>query len=363
MLADIPQRSGTQHSIHHRMGQHICIRVAQQAFFKRHFHAAQDQLAAFHQTVHVITMSNAHFVFLFLFRAGQVLAGRDLIIGVIALRQLHGAAGQLEQAAVVGDKAGFFGIQLFQRSKVLCAVKALRGLHRIQGAAVGRCVHKAGIRHGLSVAARCSLDGILYRYGRCSCAAPGRCFQRCCDDGLTDEGSCRVVHCHKLPCCRQHAVFCALSAGGAARYDLHRLCAVCCLLLHKGAVLTGHQHDLRDKRVLFKRADAAVQHGLAAQIKAELVKAHACGRPRRHQYCGYSLFQFLHLPDSYSKPYFIIAYNFPNCNQYSTAKMPLCTQQRGTNLFLMEFTSGSARWQQPEHPSVPVLQPDPCPEW
>ena len=31
MLADIPQRSGTKHSIHHRMGQHICIRVAQQA--------------------------------------------------------------------------------------------------------------------------------------------------------------------------------------------------------------------------------------------------------------------------------------------------------------------------------------------
>lgn len=155
-------------------------------------------------------MTNAHFLSS-VPGPGQVLPGGDLDVCVVALYQLHRTARQLEQAAVVGDKAGFFGIQLFQRSKVLCAVKALRGLHRIQGAAVGRCVHKAGIRHNLSVAARCSLDGILYRYGRCSCAAPGRCFQRCCDDGLTDEGSCRVVHCHKLPCCRQHAVF-ALSA-------------------------------------------------------------------------------------------------------------------------------------------------------
>ncbi len=46
VLADVAQRSGTQHSVHHRMGQHIGVRVAQQALFKGHFHAAQDQLAA-----------------------------------------------------------------------------------------------------------------------------------------------------------------------------------------------------------------------------------------------------------------------------------------------------------------------------
>ena len=168
---------------------------------------------------------------------------------------------------------------------------------------------------------------------------------------------------HKLPCCRQHAVFCALGAGGTAGNDLHRLCAASCLLLHKSAVFARHQHDLRYQRALLKCADAAAQHRLAAQIKAEFVKTHACGRPCRHQHGGNALFQFLHLPGSYNKPYFIIAYHAPNCNRYSTAKMPLRTQQRGTNEQCSFFTGGSAQWQQPKHSSGPVLRPDPCPVW
>ena len=38
-------------------------------------------------------------------------------------------------------------------------------------------------------------------------------------------------------------------------------------------------------------------------------------RACRHQYRRYFLFQSLHLPDPYNKPYFIIAYNFSNCNR------------------------------------------------
>ena len=51
---------------------HIGIRVAQQALFKGHLHAAQDQLAVLDQTVNIITMTNAHIISFFLFGAGPV---------------------------------------------------------------------------------------------------------------------------------------------------------------------------------------------------------------------------------------------------------------------------------------------------
>ena len=70
VLADVAQRGGTQHSVHHSVGQHIGIRVAQQALFKRHLHAAQDQLAVLDQTVNIITMTNAHYHFLLSVRRG-----------------------------------------------------------------------------------------------------------------------------------------------------------------------------------------------------------------------------------------------------------------------------------------------------
>ena len=60
-------------------------------------------------------MTNAHIISFFLFGAGQILPRCDLQIGVIPLGQLHRAAGQFKQAAVIGDQAGFFRIQLVQR--------------------------------------------------------------------------------------------------------------------------------------------------------------------------------------------------------------------------------------------------------
>ena len=241
-------------------------------------------------------MSNAHFRFLFLCRAGQVLPGGDLQVGVIALGQLHGAAGQLEQAAVVGDAPGLLGVQLPQRHQIGRAVKALGRLHRIQGAAVGRGLHKAGLRHGLAVTAHRRFDGILHRHGRGSGPAAGGSFQCRRDDRLAHEGPGRVVHRHDVPFCRQNAIFRALGAGGTAGHDLHGLCAVRSLLLHKRTVFARHQNDLRHQRALLKRTDAAAQHRLTAQIKAELIKAHPGGRPCRHQHRRYSLFHFLHLP-------------------------------------------------------------------
>ena len=90
---------------------------------------------------------------------------------------------------------------------------------------------------------------------------------------------------------------------------------LCGLLLGKGTVTACHQNDLVHQRTLRKCADAAMQHRLPAQIKAELIKTHARGGACRHQYRRYFLFQSLHLPDPYNKPYFIIAYNFSNCNR------------------------------------------------
>ena len=241
-------------------------------------------------------MSNAHFMFLFLFRAGQILAGGDLQVGVVALRQLHSAAGKFKQAAVIGDKAGFFFVQLFQRRKIRRAVKALGRLHRIQGAAVGGGLHRAGIRHSLAVAAGRLLDGILHRHSRCRCAAPGCGSQRRRDHGLTDKGPGSIVHRHKLPRRSQHAVFRTLGAGGPAGHDAHRLCAVRRLLFHKGSVFARHQNNFRHIRAPFKCADTAVQHRFPAQIKAELIEAHPGGGTCRHQHRRYTLFHFLHLP-------------------------------------------------------------------
>ena len=104
--------------------------MAQQALFIRHFHAAQDELAALHQTVDVVTMTNAHFLSSVL-GPGQVLPGGYLDVCVVALYQLHRTARQLEQAAVVGDEAGAGLVQFIQRRQIGCAVEALGRLHRI----------------------------------------------------------------------------------------------------------------------------------------------------------------------------------------------------------------------------------------
>ena len=91
VLADVAQRCRAQHGIHHRMGQHIGVRVAQQALLIGHLHAAKDELAALHQTMDVVTMTNAHLLSSVL-RPGQVFPGRDLDVCVVALHQLHRTA-------------------------------------------------------------------------------------------------------------------------------------------------------------------------------------------------------------------------------------------------------------------------------
>ena len=265
------------------MGQHIGIRVAQQALFKRHLHAAQDQLAVLDQTVNIITMTNAHIISFFLFGAGQIFPRCDLQIGVIPLGQLHRAAGQFKQAAVIGDQAGFFRIQLVQRGQIRRAVEALGGLHRIQGAAVRGISDHAMLRHSFAVAPHSPLDGILYRHGGGGSTAGSGCFQRRRDDSLTDKGTGGIMDSHQLSVGGQHAVLRALGAGRAALYHLHRLCAGRGLLFQKFPVLPGHQNDLADQRTLRKGPDAPLHHGLPAQIKAELVKPHAGGGPCRHQ--------------------------------------------------------------------------------
>ena len=55
MLADIPQGSCSQQGIRNRMQQHIRIRMSQKPLFKGNIHTANNQLAAFHQLMHIIT--------------------------------------------------------------------------------------------------------------------------------------------------------------------------------------------------------------------------------------------------------------------------------------------------------------------
>ena len=91
VLADVAQRCCAQHGVHDRVSQHVGVRVAQQALLIRHFHASQDELAALHQTVDVVTMTNAHFLSS-VPGPGQVLPGGYLDVCVVALYQLHRTA-------------------------------------------------------------------------------------------------------------------------------------------------------------------------------------------------------------------------------------------------------------------------------
>ena len=62
-LADVPQRSRAQQRVHQGMGGHVRVAVTQQAQRMGHFHATQDQLAAFHQLVHIHAVSNSQHPF------------------------------------------------------------------------------------------------------------------------------------------------------------------------------------------------------------------------------------------------------------------------------------------------------------
>ena len=266
--------------------------MAQQTLFEGHFHAAEDQLAALHKAVYIVTMTNAHICSFFLFRAGQIFPRGDLQVGVVALRQLHRAAGQLKQAAIVGDEAGLFFVQLVQRGEVSGPVEALGRLHRIQGAAVGRFGDAAAFRHGLAVAPLCRFDGILHRHRRGRSPAQGGGVQCGFDDRLAHKGAGRIVDGHDLAAGCQHAVLRALGAGRPAGHDLHRLLARGRLLLQKLPVFARHQHDLIHEGAFGKGADAPLHHRLSAQIKAELVEPHPGGGTCGHQNRRHTFFHF-----------------------------------------------------------------------
>ena len=76
MLADIAEGGRAEQRVGHGVQQHVGVRMAEQAFLIRDVHPAQDQAAALHQAVDVISMSKTHRSFPF-----QILAGRDLQIG------------------------------------------------------------------------------------------------------------------------------------------------------------------------------------------------------------------------------------------------------------------------------------------
>ena len=97
---------------------------------------------------------------------------------------------------------------------------------------------------------------------------------------------------HEVAVRRQHTVLRALGAGGPAGHYLYRLWAGRSLLLQKGAVLTRHQHDLIHQRALRKGADAPLDHGLPAQIKAEFVEPHPGGGTCGHQDRRHTFFHF-----------------------------------------------------------------------
>ena len=240
-------------------------------------------------------MTNAHFRFLFLFGAREVFPRRDLQIGVIALRQFHRAARQLKQAAVVGDKAGFFHIQLVQRSQIFGPVKALGRLHRIQGAAVGGGAHPAVGGHGLAIAPHRLLDGVLHGHGGGSGPAAGGSFHYGLHHNLAHKGAGRIVDGHQPAAGCQHAVFGALGPGGPAPHHLHGFGAVLRLLFEICFVLSRHQHQLPHQRAGGKCPDAALQHRLSAEVKTQLIKPHPGGRTCRQQNGRYLLFHLQHL--------------------------------------------------------------------
>ena len=158
MLADIPQRRRAKQCIRNCVQQHICIGMAQQAFFIWDRHAAHNQLAALHQAVNIITMTNAHCIFsLILCRGGQVLFRGNFQVDVIALRQVHRQARQFKQAAVIGHQVDFFPLHSFQSLPVQVPAEALGRLHRKQSGAV-RCLHYSAVIG--------DLDGILDRNRR-----------------------------------------------------------------------------------------------------------------------------------------------------------------------------------------------------
>ena len=58
-MPDIPQGAGSQQGVHHRVCEHICIRVAQKPLGKGDLHPAKDQPSPLYQPMYVVAMSNS----------------------------------------------------------------------------------------------------------------------------------------------------------------------------------------------------------------------------------------------------------------------------------------------------------------
>ena len=60
MLPDVPKGRGPQKRVHHRVDQHVRVRVAQKPLLIGDLHSSQDQPALLHQPVYVVSLSDSH---------------------------------------------------------------------------------------------------------------------------------------------------------------------------------------------------------------------------------------------------------------------------------------------------------------
>ena len=154
-------------------------------------------------------------------------------------------------------------------------------------------LHHAAGGHRLAAAALCLLDGVLHRHCRGGSPAAGSRLQHGGDDLPAHEGPGRIVDGHQRPVGSGYAVPGALGPGRTAPHQLHRLfapgCGPLCVLTRRAS----HQNQLVHLRALVESPDAPLQHGLAAQIKAQFIKSHPGGGACRHQNSRHTIVQFL----------------------------------------------------------------------
>lgn len=60
MGADVAERRCAEQCVRNRVQKHICIRMPEQTARIFDLHAAQNQISAFHQAVHVIAVADPH---------------------------------------------------------------------------------------------------------------------------------------------------------------------------------------------------------------------------------------------------------------------------------------------------------------
>ena len=63
MTADIAKSGSAEEGVAHGMQQDVGVAVAEQSFFKRHVDAAEDELAALHEAVDVVSHAKSRHIF------------------------------------------------------------------------------------------------------------------------------------------------------------------------------------------------------------------------------------------------------------------------------------------------------------